>query len=178
MQISHLIKQKSYEKIEFVLRRHWLTFIPYIIQFLVLSVIPLVVGAMALNLYPDLFADSVWFAIGVVLGSIYYLSLILFFFAHFIDFYLDVWIVTNDRIIDMEQFGLFSRTISEVDLFQIQDVTTDVHGPLATLFNYGDVQVKTASLNNEIVFRAVHRPNKIRESLIRFADVDRKFHRQ
>jgi len=43
MQISHLIKQKSYERVEFLLRRHYITFVPTIILFIVLGLIPGVV---------------------------------------------------------------------------------------------------------------------------------------
>ena len=61
--------------------------------------------------------------------------------------------MTNDRIVDIEQHGLFSRTISEVDLFRIQDVTVDIHGIIATLLNYGNLTVKTASDNIHIIHR-------------------------
>ena len=91
-------------------------------------------------------------------------------------YYLDVWVVTTERMIDIEQFGLFSRSISELELFQVQDVTTDVHGVFPTFFNYGDVSVKTASENTAIVARQVHNPNLVRETIVRLADQDRRTH--
>ncbi len=176
MNVSHLIKQKSYEKVEYVLRRHPITFLPKILLFLLLiSTIPIVYFIFQ-SLFPTLFFNEIFFTCSVLFASIYYLGILLFFYEQFIIFYLDMWVVTNDRIVDVEQLGLFSRTISELDLFRIQDVTTDVHGLFATVFNYGTVTVKTASNNVHIVFKNIYRPNKIREDLIQFSHIDRKFH--
>lgn len=160
----------------YVLRRHWFTFLPKIFLFLVLGLIPVLLFIMIANLYPNVLQNQIAFALGTLLGSLYYLSMLLFFYTEFIVFYLDMWVVTNDRIVDVEQLGLFSRTISELDLFRIQDVTTDVNGFFATLLDYGDVSVKTASSNVHIVFYKVPHPNKIREDLIRLSHEDRKYH--
>ena len=176
MHLSFLIKQKSYERVEHVLRRHPITFVPILLLFVALLAVPVVVYAMITALFPIILTDPTLYPLAVLLVSAYYLGIYLFFYAQFVDYYLDLWIVTNDRIVDIEQFGLFSRTISELDLFQIQDVTTDVHGFFATVFHYGDVSVKTASANVNIVFRNVPRPNKIREALVRLSDEDRKYH--
>jgi len=176
MHLSALIKQKSYEHIEYVLRRHWITFVPKILLFLILLAIPVALYALVANLFPNLLTHPLWFPVLVLCASAFLLSVYLFFFMHFIDFYLDQWIVTNDRVVDIEQFGLFARTISELDLYSIQDVTTDVHGVFPTIFNYGDVTVKTASTNVNIVFRDIPNPNEVRRVLIELADKDRKFH--
>ena len=51
-----------------------------------------------------------------------------FAFIEFTDYYLDTWIVTTERIISIEQKGLFERTASELDLISVQDATAEVHG--------------------------------------------------
>lgn len=76
----------------------------------------------------------------------------------FIDLYLDVWVITNKRILNIEQFGLFSRTEAEHQLSVIQDVTTEVHGIFATMLNYGDVQIQTASESQGVIFRQIPEP--------------------
>ena len=176
MRVDHLIKKKSYEKIIHVMHRHPITFIPKLLLFIVLAIVPLAVYGMINTLFPTLFAQQTVYAFAVLAGSGYYLSILLFFYEQFIVFYLDMWVITNDRIIDVEQLGLFSRTISELDLFRIQDVTTDVHGIFATLFKYGTVTIKTASSNINIVFYDIAHPNKIREELIQLSHEDRKYH--
>lgn len=174
--LSDVIKQKSYEHIVYQLRRHPITFVPQIFLFVLLSAIPVIIFIFLNNYFSDLFADPIYFPLLVLSGSVYLLSILLFFYTEFIIFYLDIWIVTNDRIIDIEQHGLFSRSISELDLFRIQDVTSDTHGVIATIFKYGSVTIKTASNNVHIVFKNVKNPDKIREDLIKYSDIDRKFH--
>ncbi len=176
MDVRTLIHQKNYEQVKYVLRRHPITFVPQLTLFLVLLALPILSYLMINSLFPNLLGGEIIYSFAVVFVSIYYLVIYIFFFAQFIDFYLDEWIITNDRIVDIEQLGLFSRSISELDLFRIQDITTDVKGFFATFFNYGNVSIKTASQNLDIVFYNVHNPNKVRHELLRLADVDRKFH--
>lgn len=176
MDIARFIKKKSYEKIELVLRRHVITFLAHVFLFALLMLAPVIFYFILKNLFPGIFEMEIIYIFLVLGTSIFYMTAYLLFFVHFLDYYLDLWIVTNDRIIDIEQFGLFSRTISELDLFRIQDVTSNVHGFFPTMLNYGNIHVKTASSNIDIVFRNVRDPNTIREQLIKLSDEDRKFH--
>lgn len=176
MHVTQLIKQKSYEHVVHVLHRHWFTFLPKVILLLVLGSVPFGIFLLINTLFPAVFQSELGYVIGVLFASLYLLSVLLFFYTDSVIFYLDMWVVTNDRIVDIEQIGLFSRTISELDLFRIQDVTTEVHGFFPTLFNYGTVKIKTASENLDIVFKDISRPNQIREELIQLSHVDRRYH--
>ncbi|MFH1286243.1 MAG: PH domain-containing protein [Candidatus Magasanikbacteria bacterium] len=176
MYLNQVINKKKYEKIVHHLRRHPMTFIPILGLFFVLMGVPVILYVIVVNLFPELLDSPTVYPMLVLGASVYFLSVYLFFYGYFIDYYLDLWIVTNDRIVDMEQHGLFRRTSTELDLFRIQDVSAHISGVFPTLFNYGDVTVKTASSNLDIVFRDVANPNGIRESLVHLADEDRKFH--
>ncbi|KKW42088.1 MAG: hypothetical protein UY92_C0010G0004 [Candidatus Magasanikbacteria bacterium GW2011_GWA2_56_11] len=176
MHLSHVIRQKSYERVEYALRRHWLTFVPAVFLFILLLGVPLALYALINSLFPAILNSAVIFPIAVLLGSVYYLFTYLFFYVQFIDYYLDLWVITNDRVVDIEQHGLFDRVTTELDLFRIQDVTSNVKGVLPTVFHYGDVTVTTASSNSSIVFRQIPRPDHVRQELIRLADEDRKYH--
>ncbi|MBP9731969.1 MAG: PH domain-containing protein [Candidatus Magasanikbacteria bacterium] len=176
MHLSRFIKQKSYERIIHVLRRHPITFVPTIMLFIALFAIPVVLYLIAAKNFPDVVTNAQIYPLLVLGGSTYYLSIYLFFYAHFIDYYLDIWIVTNDRVIDNEQHGLFHRTTTELELYNIQDVTSQVTGIVGTFFKFGNVTLKTSSVNTNIVFRDVPHPENIRKELIILADEDRKFH--
>ena len=176
MDVARFIKKKSYERIEYILRRHVITFFAHVFLFLLLMLAPVIFYFIFQNLFPNIFTIEITYIFLVLGTSIFYLVAYLLFFLHFLDYYLDLWVITNDRIIDIEQFGLFSRTISELDLFRIQDVTSNVHGIFPTMLNYGNIHVKTASSNIDIVFRNIKDPNTIREQLIKLSDEDRKFH--
>lgn len=176
MLVSHLIKRKNYETIKYFLRQHPIVFIPTLFLFIILIGVPFVIYFLINTLFPELLSNVSVYTFGVLGASIFYLSIFLFFYSQFLEFYLDIWIVTNDRIIDIEQAGLFARTISELDLYRIQDVTTEVNGFFPTMFHYGNVTVKTASSNSHIMFRNVQHPNEIRQALIQLAEEDRKHH--
>ncbi len=177
MDIRTAIKQKSYEKIEHTLRRHPLTFVPIILLFLLMLAAPFGAYFLIYQMFPELLTkDSLLYPVAVLMGSMYCLVTYIFFYVRFIDYYLDVWIITNDRLLDIEQHGLFNRGVTELDLYRIQDVTANITGVMGTLFHYGDVVVTTASANTTIVFRNVPNPNYVREELIRLSDQDRLFH--
>lgn len=177
MHLSKFVKQKSYENIQYVLHRHPLTFVPTIFLFLILSALPIILVVTLPGIFPvtlqTLLPSSV---VGILFASAYYLGILVFFYTQFLLYYLDVWVVTNERIIDVDQISLFSRVISELDLASIQDVTTDVRGFFPTLFDYGDVIVKTASDNPNIIFRQVRHPNNVRAELVDLSDKDKERH--
>jgi len=177
MGISKLINQKSYEKIVLTCRRHAITFVPYILFSFLLLTAPVGLYWLLVNSsLHSLLETTNGYSIAVLSASIYYLSCALFFYTNFVTFHLDLWIVTNDRLLDMEQKSLFHRTISEVDLYQIQDATSEVHGLLPSLFNYGDIVLQTAGPVPKFYFRNVANPNGLREQILRLAAEDKKFH--
>lgn len=175
MHLSKFIKQKSYEHIQYILHRHPLTFLPTVLFFLVLAAIPAAAYFTVANIFSSAKgAYTPLSVVGILFTSAYYIGILNFFYTQFIIYYLDVWLVTDDRVIDVDQKTLFSRTISELDLASIQDVTTDIKGFFPTLFDYGDVIVKTASDNPNIIFRSVPHPNKIRADLVDLSDRDKE----
>ena len=86
------------------------------------------------------------------------------------NYYLDVWIVTSKRILDIEQHGLFSRDMSEFRLDRIQDVTIEVKGILPTLLRFGDIHVQTAGEAREFIIKSIPRPYRGRDIIIREHD--------
>lgn len=176
MRLTNFIHQKAYEHIEYRVRRSLITLVPTALAFIVLSALPMVVWWFLNRLFPLLLAGPILFPLAALFGSVYYLSLVIFFYSYFIDFYLDLLVVTNDRLIDIEQRGLFSRTISEVDLYQVQDVTSEVNGLFPSLFRYGQLTVQTAGPVGHFVVRDVPNPNALRRAILDLADKDRRYH--
>lgn len=176
MSVKRLIKQKSYEKVVYVLRRHWLIFIKTMLPYPILIIFPVVIYWVITREFSNLLMGEFSYPLLIVAASIYYFCVILFTFNAFLDYYLDEWIVTNDRIINIEQTGLFARTVSEMDLYKLQDATSDVKGIFPTMFNYGHVRLQTAGEKGNFDFEQVKNPNEIRRRIIELADEDRKFH--
>jgi hypothetical protein len=176
MNIRHLFQLKSYERIEMVIRRHPIFLFRNIVFFVVLAAIPAGVVIMVQTVSSTLFTNPVALAIGGVLGSIYYLGIWLFFFSLILDYYLDIWVLTNDRLIAVEQQGLFSRVISETDLWLIQDVTSEIKGIGATIFGFGNLHVQTAAEQARFHFENCGNPNGIRQKMLSLAETDRHYH--
>ncbi len=162
------------EKIILVLRRHWFELISLgISTFLVIILPPLAyVGVRFGN--PRFFDSPIFTPLFVMGLSIFFLFAWLFLYQHYLDYYLDTWIVTDQRILNIEQHGLFARTVSELRLFRVQDVTAEVHGMLQTMFDYGDVHVQTAGETQRFEFEQVPDPNRVAKVILDLAEKQRK----
>lgn len=160
------------EKIVKVLRRDLVILLKKIFFFLVLASVFFGFSFLVFEIFPAVM-ESDFFPALLLAASAYILFIWLFFFFSFIDYYLDVWIITNERIINVEQQGFFSRTISEQRLFRVQDVTSEVVGVLPTFFKYGNVYVQTAAEKDRFAFEQVPDPNGVRDTIIRLAETER-----
>ena len=65
-------------------------------------------------------------------------------FGFWIDYYLDAFVITDKRILDIDQIGLFRHTVSEFRMDKVQDVTIEVPNFSATFFHYGNIKIQTA----------------------------------
>ena len=97
-----------------------------------------------------------------------------FFFILWLDYYLDAWIVTTERIINIEQRGFFSRDISELKLTKIQDVTSEIIGVIPTLLNYGNIYVQTAGETERFTFYQIPNPNYVKNIIVELQEKEQK----
>jgi len=174
MSIKQLYTSHTGEKLEFSLRRHPIVFLGPIFVFLILATIPYVAKIVIFGAN-ELVLPHPFLNIGLRLFvGIYYLSIWIFFFSQFTDYYLDINIVTNDRILDIEQKGLFGRSVAELDLTRVQDVHSEIKGIIPTLLNYGTVEVQTAANEENFTFSQISNPHKVRQRILELAALDRK----
>ncbi len=61
------------------------------------------------------------------------------------NYYLDLWVITDRRIIVIEQIAFFNRKVSNFRLERMQDIKVSVNGIIPTLLNYGTLRAQTAS---------------------------------
>ncbi len=158
------------EKIIKVVRKHVFLLLKRIFFLIFIGVLPLAFYYVFISSNPGLMEMPVTSPLILLGASAFYLFIWLFFFFSFIDYYLDAWIITSERIINMEQDGFFSRTISEQKFFRVQDVTSEVHGFFPTVLAYGDVFVQTAGAKERFHFDDVPHPDKVRDLVIKLAD--------
>ena len=146
-----MIEIQKDEKILGTIRKHWLVFFFEGVSIFISAFFPLLFILIASFFVTLNISSSVFYA-----GTFFYLIWLIFmwiwFFLAWTDFYLDTIIVTNKKIIVIDQRGLFSRETSNFDIDRIQDITIDVHGIIATLFNFGDIHIQTAGAGDKRVF--------------------------
>lgn len=87
------------------------------------------------------------------------------FFIEWTDFMLDTWILTNERLIDVEQIALFSRRVSTLSLDRIQDITIEESGFLETLLGIGNVLIQTASEIEQFQVKGARNPVQIKDMI-------------
>lgn len=159
--------QKSYEKVELFLRRHWLVLFFIYFGFGILVLLGLT-GFYLVNDFLNLRGNIL--NLTEFLLSSYILSIWYFLFKSLTDFYLDAWIVTDHRILDIHQLGLFKRDISELRLSKIQDVTIKIEGILPTFFDYGTVIIQTAAEIPEFEFEQIPHPQQVKDKILQLYD--------
>ncbi len=157
-----------------IVRRDFFILFKRMIVFMLMAVLPFAFFYLMITTNLGLLESEIIYPIIVLSTSAYYLFTWLFFFFSFIDYYLDVWIITDKRIIDIQQRGFFSRIISELKIFRIQDVTSEIQGAIPTLLKYGEVFIQTAGTDQRFKFHEVPDPNGIRDIIIKLIQKNRK----
>lgn len=79
--------------------------------------------------------------------------------------YFNLTLVTSQRIIDIEQRGMFLRRVREAPHAGIVEVTFEIKGLLATLFGYGNVYVNLGGDKKPICIEAVETPEIVKDKL-------------
>ncbi len=168
---THFPTQRPDEKVILLLRRHWLILAREIVHLVVMLCVPPLVIAF-LFLYAQFVVDptSVLYVVIIEALSLYYLFVFLTFFQDFVDYHLDIWIVTDQRVLSVEQHGLFDRVLAEFSISKVQDVTSEVKGKFQTIFDYGNVHVQTAGNQERFVFEEVPRPEEIVKLILQVHD--------
>jgi hypothetical protein len=72
-----------------------------------------------------------------------------------------VFVVTDRRIIDVEQKGVFHRVVTEARYAQIDEVSYHIKGFFPTIFRYGAVRLQLHGSAADIQVDYVSRPSRV-----------------
>lgn len=157
------------EYIVAIFRRHWWKIFTWGISMLILAFLPVVFLFVFLYVIPKSDLEHWTYILGF--GYTIWLTVLwILFYVEWTDFYLDAWVVTNKRVVDIDHEGLFSREISAVRLEDIEDTTTESNGIIATFLKFGCVFIQTAGSQNEFYLRDANNPDKIRQTISSLID--------
>jgi len=96
-------------------------------------------------------------AAGVVLG-------LLIFSPSWIGWHFSVFIVTDQRFIQITQKGLFHRSVADLSLSQIQSVNYEISGIQETMLGFGTINMQTYV--GDLVIHDVHHPAKVQKKIL------------
>ncbi len=157
--------QQSGESIYILVRQHWAVLSKRIFVWLILVAALVVFKRYSYLLGPIILQGSIAVLINVLV-QVYILFLITSLFIIWVLYYLNMYIVTNERIVDVDQKGLFSHHVSELNIEKIEDVTSEVNGILGHLFDYGTVYIQTAGTKERFDFDNVPNPAHITKTIL------------
>jgi len=162
---AHSIDLRDGEHIVAEVRRHMFVFYARILTLFILALLPLIFFTTVANIISNALPGQGTSITGVIY-LLFLLVLIVVFFFQWTDYYLDVWIITSERIFDINQRGMFTREISVFELERIQDVNVKIKGLLATLLKFGDVHIHTAGVKEDIIIKEAARPLAVKKSIL------------
>jgi len=155
------------ERVIFLIRRHWSLIVKQVVRLILAHIVLAAVYAFLFYLLQwELPNEGPLYILSVIAVSAYLLGAWLLYLYEFVDYHLDIWILTDRRIINIEQEGLFKRTVSELDLAKVQDVTSECKGKIQTFLNYGYVHIQTAAETQRFVFEQVPNPQNVARQII------------
>lgn len=172
----YLPNPQSDEEIIIFIRRDVIILLRHVLLYVVLFLLPLAAYFIINSYLPFFIENAIASDLLILVMFLYFLYVWLFLYRGFLDYFLDIWIVTNYRILSIEQSDLFHRTIAEQKLFRIQDVTSQQKGFLPTFLNYGDVFIQTAAEQTRFTFEQVPDPHRIARQITQLVDWQKKEH--
>lgn len=159
--------QQPGEKIMLVVREHWFLLTLKFLVIVILAIIPIVINILMAVFSVNLGIGNISTLLSVGL-QVYYLGLLLGALVIFIIYYLNVYIVSDQRIVDIDQVGLLFREVSELNIETIEDVTGETKGFFGNLLDYGTVFIQTAGARDRFEFTNVPNPNKVSSLILHF----------
>ncbi|RLC37701.1 hypothetical protein DRH29_01270 [candidate division Kazan bacterium] len=146
------------EKIEKVYRRHILNLLVPI-SWSVMVLLPFIV--VIIFVYRLGYTSEPLVLMGLWLfGGVYIIFVLSLMMMQWIIWYLDIWVLTSNHLIDTQLVSLFNRKIAHIPLNQIQDVQVGVKGYLPAIFRFGDVTVQSAGKEGSFKLSSISNPKE------------------
>lgn len=120
--------------------------------------IPFLIAALPALIWPDNL-NNLWIAFGGLGVGI------IIFFYHWISWYFSLFIVTNQRLRQISQRGFFNRSVIDVGISKIQNVSYNVPGFSAAAFGFGNLVVQTYV--GDMYLDKIHHPSEIFNELLK-----------
>ena len=129
----NLKNMRPWEEVTEVIRRHWIVYV-------ILGAYLLLWIWITISLFVILWI-TIFSSLLVIVFRLFYS---MFLYLEWLNHELDLFIVTNNRIIGVEQKSFLDRTVSECNLWQVQEVNSSTKWFFANILNYWTIFIQTA----------------------------------
>ncbi|OGD67105.1 hypothetical protein A3F08_00920 [Candidatus Berkelbacteria bacterium RIFCSPHIGHO2_12_FULL_36_9] len=149
--------QKDDEKVILVIRQSpWVFFYPGLIVILVIALY------LAFFYFFQNKGFAFYSAMATLIIVVYIISRTWFVW------WSQVYLITSDRVLSVEQKGWFDRSMSESNLENILFINHEVKGPVQTMFNFGNVRIRASGVvEDELVFTNVYNPYEVQQEIVK-----------
>jgi hypothetical protein len=166
--IKTLSQEFSLQADEHILKyvhKHWFVLVRQIFATLLLAFIaPLLLLMLA---GPMITVTALTIEIIVFIFALWFMIAWIALANEWTDYFLDMWIITNRRVIYIEQVRLFVREVRTLPLDRMQDVSVRYGNFLETILDFGTLRVQSAgAIQNDIVMYGTPHPNEIRRLML------------
>ncbi len=148
-----------------IVRKSIILFCLQVIGFVFVSILPVFLLSFGIKYFELSFSDSTQQIVRVILAT-WILFVWVSLFIRFTNYYLDSWVITNKRIVDIDQKSLFTRTTATLNLDKIQDVRVEVGGLLRTVLGIGTIHIQTAGSETVFVIPDASSPEGVKTTII------------
>lgn len=124
---------RPWEEVLKVVKRHWIVFVLIWLYFFMWVFMSILVYY--------LFGFWVWWNL---INITIWLFFSLFLYIEWLNHELDMYVVTNNRIIWIEQIAFLNRQVTETNLWQVQEVNSKASWLLSNILNYWVLSIQTA----------------------------------
>jgi hypothetical protein len=156
------------ETVLVVARRHWLYLWPKVGLIALIGLVPVIVLRVLLDWVDVDLGKFFW-----LLAAVWLLFWAVRAYLEWYRYHNDVWVITNQRLVDAYKANPFNLRVASADLVNIQDMSVERHGILATVLDYGDVLCQTAGANESFCLSGVPNPRELQARLDRERDRER-----
>ena len=129
------------------------------------SILPVILIIVPFFFLFALFSWGLW---GMAIFFITVIAGIIWLANTWVVWYFKVLVITNNRIVDIDQQTIFKRTVSDITFNKIKDVIYRIKGFSQTLTRVGDILILLTDDKTKIEFENIFRPQKIQQLILQF----------
>jgi len=153
--------QKPDEAVVLILHKHWFILAwPFFkgALFIVVAIFLPLIGKIGYYIFNFASLTFVYLAWIVVWAS--------YILYEYLNWHHDKFIITDKRVVNIDQKSLFNRRVSEIEMDKVQNIAHEITGVSASTFNFGTVIISSAGGDN-IELKDIAQPADVQAVIVK-----------